>query len=480
MRHLNYLQVLLLTVGMILSMAFANEVVAQSFKVDITMSGYESDTLIIGNYFGERQLVRDTIYAKNQKNFTWEGDEALALGTYILLTAPDKQFIQFFVEEAYPKFSIKSNADLSEVSFKNSTDNEIFTDYVSFISRKRNDIEPLQAQLENADEATQTTLYAELDAHDAEVAAMQEQLITKYPQSFTAKTIQSSLPIDYPDPPAELEGRELEVYKFEQYRGHYFDHMDLGDSTLLYTPFADNRINYYVDKLTVQLPDSITNSIDYLLGSMNKESQMFRYYLSKMYNKYVQSKMVGMDGVVVHLADKYYRSGMAPWMDEETLAKILDNADKLKPSLIGAVGRDIQVELQDGTAFKISDLEYEYLVLLFWAPDCGHCTKAMPDMVAFEEAYRDKGVKLLSVCTKYQEKVPNCWASVEEKGMQNFINAVDPLGKSRFKAYYDIRTTPKIFVLDQDRKIIIKGIGAAQLSEVMDDIIARYPEEQGK
>jgi thiol-disulfide isomerase/thioredoxin len=470
---LHFKSIVIIGLSILYCLSLSTNLNAQSYKVDITMTNYQSDTLIVGYYYAERQLVRDTLISDNQKNFVWEGDDALHTGVYILLTAPDKNFIQFFVNDHYPKFSIKSNGDMSDISFKNSPDNVSFNEYVHFVSKMKAEIEPIRQQYETATEEEKVRLNALMDVQDQEVRKKQEEMMASAPESFTAKTIKSTLPIDYPDPPAGLEGRDLEFYQFGQYREHYFDHVDLSDSTLIYTPFLDTRIEYYIDKLTVQLPDSINASLDYILGQMDPDSQMFRYYLSKLYNKYIQSKMVGMDAVVVHLSDNYYGKGLAKWADEETLEKILDNANKSRPSLIGKTAKDIQVELQDGTPIKISDIDYEYLVLLFWAPDCGHCKKAMPDVIEFEEAFRSENVKIMSVCTKYQEKVPKCWESIEEKGMQNFINTADPLGKSRFKSYFDIRTTPKIFILNKDRQIIIKGIGANQLSDVMTDIIKR-------
>lgn len=178
-----------------------------------------------------------------------------------------------------------------------------------------------------------------------------------------------------------------------------------------------------------------------------------------------------MDKVIVHMADTYYFTGRAPWVKQETLHKIMDNANKVRPTLNGSIAKDIQLELKDGTPINISDIDYEYLVMVFWAPDCGHCKKAMPHVVDFEEEYRDQNIKVMSICTKYQDKIPACWEAVEEKKMQNFINAVDPVGKSRFKIHYDVRQTPKIFILDKDRKIIIKGFGAEQLPDVMDQVI---------
>ncbi len=470
---MNYLKKIGIIFTVVLSLLTSVQTVtAQSYNVNFTLDNYDSDTLIIGYYYANRQLVKDTLYSQDQKHFAWTGEEELHEGTYMALTTPRKDFIQFFVEEPYPNYEVRLDGKTMEIkSFTGSRDNQLFNEYIAFLNQKRPEVEGLKKELESAKDKAK--IQAKIDAVDEQVFNEQARYTTEYAETFTAKTIKASMNIDYPEPPPGLSDRELEIYKYEQYRSHYFDHVDLGDSTLIYTPFLYNRVDYYINKLTIQMPDSIIVTIDDVLSKMHPESQMYRYVLSNFYNTYAKSKIVGMDAVVVHLVDAYYSAGKAPWIEEDLLAKMEDNAKKLKPTLIGKTGRDIQVELEDGTPIKLSEIDAEYLVLLFWAPDCGHCKKSMPDIIKFEEDFRDKNIKLVSVCTKYQDKVPSCWESVKEKGMENFINCVDPLGKSRFKSWYDVRSTPKIFILDKDLKIIIKGIGAEQLGGVMEEIMEK-------
>ncbi|HRG67162.1 MAG TPA: hypothetical protein PLV12_15185, partial [Saprospiraceae bacterium] len=49
-----------------------------NFKID----DYTNDTLIIGYYYGEKQLVKDTVYATKPGEFTFKGDDKLDDGMY--------------------------------------------------------------------------------------------------------------------------------------------------------------------------------------------------------------------------------------------------------------------------------------------------------------------------------------------------------------------------------------------------------------
>jgi thiol-disulfide isomerase/thioredoxin len=243
------------------------------------------------------------------------------------------------------------------------------------------------------------------------------------------------------------------------------------DPRLARTPVLQQKIDYYINKLTPQIPDSINASIDIILGHFDPSSEVFKMYVVYFLNQYARSKIVGMDAVYVYLVDKYYANGLATWTDSVQLNKILKNAETLKPLLIGKIAPDLLMLDRQNQPIRLHNVEAPYTVLFFWAPDCGHCKKAIPDVVKFYQEYQSRGVAIFSVCTSLQDKVKDCWEAVDERDMGEWVNVVDPYLRSRFKQIYDIRTTPQIYILDKDKKIIMKKIGADQLSEVMDRLM---------
>lgn len=145
------------------------------------------------------------------------------------------------------------------------------------------------------------------------------------------------------------------------------------DPRLLRTPFLFERIDYYIQKLNVQHPDSLSKAVDFVLQKVRPAEDTYKYYLIHFLNFYAKSNIVGMDAVYVHLVDKYYATKKAPWTDSAQLVKITENANELKPTLIGKIAPNVQLERRDGVKFKLHDIKSEYTILYFWAYDCGHC-----------------------------------------------------------------------------------------------------------
>jgi len=60
--------------------------------------------------------------------------------------------------------------------------------------------------------------------------------------------------------------------------------------------------------------------------------------------------------------------------------------------------------------------------------------------------------------------------------MEPFINAWDPLNQSFFRFYYDINSSPVLYLLDEDKKIVAKRISYEQAGELID----RFTNEDNK
>ena len=73
-----------------------------------------------------------------------------------------------------------------------------------------------------------------------------------------------------------------------------------------------------------------------------------------------------------------------------------------------------------------------------------------------------------------QEEDKKEWGDfIEKQGLENWINAWDPYNQSGFRLFYDIRSTPSIYLLDRGKKIIAKRIDVETLEKVLEDEYAR-------
>ncbi len=448
------------------------QLLAQALEINFEIKNYDNDTLIIGNYYGERQIVKDTIYKKSKGKFIWKGDEKPEQGVYLALLKPSNTFIQFMLSPNENKFTLFTDYnDLAHVKFMGSKENELFYGYMDFLREKRELADTLRAKIERAKKANLEDKDSQIafEKLDADVKKAQHTLIEKNSNSLTALLLKGSTDIDVPS----FEGLSpdtIKVRRYYYYKEHYFDNIDMQHKALIRTPFIHQKIDTYLNKVVSQQPDTLIKAIDFVLAKLEGNEEAYRYYLAELLNKYASMKLVGYDGLYVHLVDNYYAKGKAPWLNEENMSKMKENANDLRPVLIGKKMPDITTYKEDGSPVRLWDIQSPYSVVLFWAPDCGHCQKSMPFLVDFYKKYKDKGVKLLSICTKGGDKTSTCWPAIEKENMGDFINTADQY--SRFNMKVKIKSTPKIFILDENKEIIIKDIQAEEIEKVFEEIIA--------
>jgi thiol-disulfide isomerase/thioredoxin len=450
---------------------FAN---AQSgYKIDIKLNNYNNDTLLLGYYLGDKQFVKDTAISHNG-TFTFKGVKDLDPGVYMAVMLPEKNVFQFIVDKNNRFFGIEADASrlTSKLKAKNSDENTIFFNYIHYLTSQRPMAESYRTKMREAKDSTTYKLYSsKVDEIDQQVFNTQDEFIKKNPKSFTATLIKSSK-----EPPLPIYGpnddMEDKIKGYNHFKDHYLDNLNFQDERLFRSPVYFQKIDNFIQNITYQQPDSIIKSLDFVLEKTQVIPDAFKFYLSHYFNFYLKSKFVGMDAVYVHLIDKYYSKGMAPWVDKENLQKMKDAANDARPTLVGKLAPNLTfINQKDSSDIKLYDVVSPYTVMFFWAPDCSHCEKAIPHVLEFYEKYKDKGVEIFAVCTGLLDEAKDCWKSVEKKNMKHFVNVYDPVLLSNFKVIYNIKSTPQFLILDKDKKILSKGIGADQLDEVMGKII---------
>ncbi len=446
---------------------------ANQYRIEGKLENYTQDSIFLGYYHSDKQYLFDTAVVEDGR-FVIEGTDTLHDGVYLIVMPPDNKYFQIIVNgEREFSFTGDINALESSLKFVGSKDNTLFYENLAYIGEKRSSATTLNEQLAAASSPQEKEAVQEkIDALNDEVMMFQKEIVDKNPETLTAALIKSGFRIDIPDFEGTEEEIKLKQYKY--YKKHYFDYVDLSDNRLIRSPqhVLYDKVNYYLTKLTPQHPDSIIASIDYLLPQLEGDEEIYKIFLIKFLNDYAASKIVGMDAVYVHLALNYYAKGKAPWVEESQLNKIIANARDAEGTLIGKIAPNFTVQLRDSTDISLHDIKSPYTVLVFFAHNCGHCKETMPELNELYPDLKQKGIEVMAVCTKVGSDEPPCWEFVDEYDLEGWINASDKTGgRSFMHSLFNIKKTPKLLVLDENKKILSKELSPEQLLQFFDQIL---------
>ena len=449
------------------------------YDIKVKLTSYTNDTLLLGYQLGSQSYIKDTaLIDKKTGVYTFKGEKKLEPGIYIIVMRPDNSFFQVVVNEDEQIFSIDTDAKdyYTNAKTKNSNDNRIFTDYMNYLAEKRKQAEEIN-KLRKTDSLSMVKKLAVLDE---EVKAHQKDLTNKYPKSVTVLLMRAATEVDMP----KFEGldkdkKALAEYYF--YKKHYFDNYDMSNLAILRTPVMYPRISNFIDKMTPQHPDSIIESLERIFDLLKPNKPAFQFYFIEYLNKYIKSNVVGYDAIHVYLTKKYIESGYCDdFIAKDNKDKLVENANRLFPILIGKIAPNIRTFQMDSTPITLHSIKAKYTVLFFFAPDCSHCQKQSPFLVDFFKKVKENNwdIKVVTVCTfSGTDKMPECWKYAKEKGFDGFINTIDPYMISRYKTLYNVVTTPQLFILDENKVIRSKSVAADQLTEVFDFIMKEDAEK---
>ena len=451
------------SIALFMGLATALTSVAQ-YKIEVNIDGLADNEVYLGYHLGQSKYIEDTA-AMNEGKAIFQGEEELTHGIYFIYTP--NYFLELVITEEQ-QFQLSSNTTdpLQAKKVEGSRQNEIFHQFQLKLAETQSKSNELKAGLESAQSREDTVaIYEKIQAVEVANKEFQDQLAAENPDSYVAAFLNLiRKPADV-EAPEGLSEQEVRQYKFQSYKDRFFDGIDFTYEGMLRTPLFQDRIIEYVDRLTSPEPDSLIATADFLIGKAEPNPDVFRYILVTLTNKFSKPKLMGHDAVFVHLAENYYLTGKATWATEEMIENFTTAVNDLKPNLIGEVAPSLQLLDTTLSPISLNDIVADYTVLFFYDPDCGHCKKMAPVALDFYHQYRAEGVETIGVCIATDM---DKWKKfVYEKGL-DWINGADPYFQSNFRKEYNILSTPTIYILDRDKKIIGKRIGVEQLSDFID------------
>ncbi len=436
---------------------------ANAQRVDMTfnITDLQEKEIFIGHHFGNQKFLVDTLAVVDGK-FTFTSKKSKQ-GIYFLYTP--SYYLEFILDGNSFSFETSLKGGYQELNVKGSRENELFKKFQVELGTLQGDQRAMIAKLENANKQDSLIIYRQFDQQNQEMKIMRKRMISENPNTFFAQFLKL---LDQEEVPAMFSVSDVQQRNFLRYlyaKSHYFPDGILDDPRMLRTPVLHDKAINYFDKVIVQQPDSINAAIDWFFGELSGNQELERYWLVTLFKKYAENKTMGIDAVTIHLIETYYLKGKAPWISEEYRKQLKEEVAFIKPNLIGKIAPPIDAVDSLMQPFYLDQINFPYTLLFIYDPDCGHCKKTIALMEKQDEKFESLGIKVVALCTTTDMKR---WKEFVRESNPNWLHIIDPTGKSYFRVEYDVRSTPKIYLLDMDKKIIAKKLEIDQFIDFVD------------
>ena len=429
----------------------------EGYNITVKVKNASDSACYLAYYFGTKKYVKDTATVTKNGQFVFKGKDNLPGGIYIVFF-PDKSNYEILVNEQNFTIEIDKKNTENGVTFKNSEENSLFYGYLKFASGLNKKIQPLQKTYKRVQERKDNDsikfVRKQLQDLDIQISEYRDNIIKNHPNKLITTNFKALKDPEIPEAPSNLDSTQKKAFPYLYMKKHFWDNINFSDDNILRTPIYEGKLKKYFEKMVIQTPDSLIKECDMIIKKAKGHEKIFQFTVITLTNKYGKAKIMGLDEVFVHMIEKYYNTGQAVWLDSAAVYRLTDRAKTLKYTTIGKKAPNITMkDTSDKYTVLYNECYADFNILIFWDPDCGHCKKEIPKWdKAYRELKDEYSIHMIGVTTS---SLKAKWLKfIRSKGIDDWQHLYDPDYTSPFRQYYDITSTPKVYIIGKDKKLI--------------------------
>ena len=445
--------------------ASKNDSKKKGYKFTVEINNASDSVIYLGQYYNKNQYAIDTAFINKKGQFIFEKkDKELKPGLYFITNNKNK-LAEFTINKEplnYKFYTDDANWTL-HMEIKGSKDNERFIEYQQI--RRDMNMAMEEARQKYSDEEFKSYRREQ----GRKLDSVNKAFVAQDPNHILSIIMSATKEIDVPVVDSlgdSLSQRE----QYEYYATHYFDNMALDNEAILRTPayvFYERVERYFDQVVNGATPETICKYADMLLEKARPAKDVFKYLVLYIAEKYLQTNIMSYDAIYVHMIEKYYMTGDAFWASPSDIDFETKRAMTWKKLLIGEKAPELILKNQEGEWHSFYEVPNKYTLLIFWAPSCGHCATIIPALYNFYKEYKDVyDIGAYAINTDIGPEEVEKWKKyVQDKGL-DWDNYNGGEANVDWHEVYDIISTPVIYLLDQDKKIIGKKLDADILKKL--------------
>ncbi len=242
----------------------------------------------------------------------------------------------------------------------------------------------------------------------------------------------------------------------------------------------DGRLEEYFRTLEPESIEVKNEECDLLVSSA-RDSLLRRHIALKIYDHYLESKVMGDEAVAIHMTDKWFASRLIDMGGEDVLLNARIYADFNRQSLLGMQAPVIEMTAPDGGRVTVGGGSDRYTVLFFFDTDCAKC-RLETILLRSKLNQRNWPVDFYAIYTGTDAAAWKEWR--EQKfavtaSRTKVTHLWDPEVESDFQMKYGVIQTPRMFLLDKSGTIVGRGLDTSALDRLLGIFLSDAPYEYG-
>lgn len=418
---------------------------------------------------GESQKIIDTVRTLHDGSFCFNLDQTQN-GQYriipqIALNSGSQSHGANLIDLIVDKESITLRTVFpwipDSLAFINSRENQLYLTFLRKNIALQKQIDILDRMLDNlpGTDNRHPELVQQFSSLQRERHELVHQLISVIPGSFAAELCSMQLiPI--------LDGNLPKQQRLEYLKTHFFDLIDFDDERLIHSDaYTSTSFQYLMLHRNIGLSGTeqereYQRAVDSILYQARNNDVVFDFLLNYLMNGFEQLRM---DHLLEYLASNY-NSKTCVAEQKTTLQRRLEAH---RNQVTGYTCPDFNVPGPDGQPIRLSDMNNNVFLVVFWASWCPHCMESLPALKQWYDQ-QDMNLEIIAISL---DTVRSDWLKAVSDHAFLWKNGCDLLGwEGKTAKDYNVYATPTLFLLDRQRKILAKPTDIESFIRIVDTL----------
>ena len=164
------------------------------------------------------------------------------------------------------------------------------------------------------------------------------------------------------------------------------------------------------------------------------------------------------------------RMARSPYTKDDMRKAYEYEARMCRTNPYGSVAPDFRYNKIDGKKGTLHSVKADYTMLFFSNPGCNSCKQIIQDVMArgYVESYISEGK--LAILNIYIDEEVKAWRDYHHNYPACWINGYDYTFSLRDSGLYDIRAIPSLYLLDSQKRVLMKDAPTERVLQFLDNI----------
>lgn len=283
-----------------------------------------------------------------------------------------------------------------------------------------------------------------------------------------------TLRLKLPDIPITISSQEESIRYLAE---HYWDLYDFTDTVRISRPeITEQSLVDYLGFLNeVDNRNVSANSLKKLVREMGQEATVYEWFREKLeHYLYDPNSPIRNDEFYMDILEEELSAGR---LAEIQLQRSKYQLKMLRKNCVGMKAADFKFRLPSGKKNSLWNLKSELTLLLLYNPECANCQKTIEILGSspvlakvFEESDKVNS-PLFTVLSVSVEGSEEEWDNHLSLLPLNWLNGYDEHEVINTKELYDLRSVPSIYLLDKNKKVLLKDVNAPDVLEYLANML---------